>query len=52
MNLNFFDNSSCIEFNGDFEHHHPAMIEEHIEEIEEFARVSPIPKLSLCLSDN
>ncbi|KAJ3864454.1 Clavaminate synthase-like protein [Lentinula novae-zelandiae] len=25
-------------FNGDFEHHHPAIIEEHIEEIEEFAR--------------
>ncbi|KAJ3900730.1 Clavaminate synthase-like protein [Lentinula edodes] len=25
-------------FNGDFEHHHPVMIEEHIEEIEEFAR--------------
>ena len=32
----------CIvdpEFNGDFKHDHPAVVQEHLEEVEEFARV-------------
>ena len=29
-----------VEFNGDFKHEHPAIIQQNLPEIEEFARVS------------
>lgn len=38
--LHFLDNVlPNLEFNGDFPHHHPELIQENLGEIEEFARV-------------
>lgn len=31
------------EFDGFFPHHHPSLVQDHIEEIEEFAKVYPSP---------
>ena len=31
-----------IEFNGDFKHEHPAVVQDNLAEIEEFARVRPV----------
>ena len=34
------DQRSSSEFNGDFTHAHPEVVQERLEEIEEFAKVS------------